>query len=536
MDARSLLDLGLLVARLFLAVTFAVAALAKLRSPASTREAMAEFGIPAALAGSAAVAVPLVELAVAAALVFVPTAWYGAVAAVALLTVFVLAMLVNLARGRRPDCRCFGEVTSQPIGLKTVLRNVILAAIGLFVAIQGPADPGPSVFAWLTPLSVSDRVFAAVMIACIGLLVVVAWIIAQLLAQNGRLLNRLEALEEFVAGGAAGLEAMTASRGASSAQNGIMPQPTAAPASGPGLPLGTRAPSFELPGVEGELRSLDGLLASEVPVMLVFADPGCGPCNALMPEIGTWQRAYSDLLTIALISRGTPDSNRAKRDQHGLQAIVLQANYEVADSFEAHGTPSAVVVNADGTIGSFVAAGADAIRGLLADTLQRLSSPPGEQPQLLPMAGQHDHQHTPTGAGIGRPAPGFELDDLDGRQVGVGDLRGERTLLLFWNLGCGFCQQMLPRLKEWEASAPPGAPRLVLVSSGSREDNRAMGLRSTVLIDPSGKIGGSYQAYGTPMAVMIDANGTIASNVAAGAEEVMRLAASDAGRSVPAAG
>jgi hypothetical protein len=109
-------------------------------------------------------------------------------------------------------------------------------------------------------------------------------------------------------------------------------------------------------------------------------------------------------------------------------------------------------------------------------------------------------------------------------------------MLLFWNLGCGFCQQMLPRLKEWEATAPPEAPRLVLISSGSNEDNQAMGLRSTVLIDPSGQVGGSYQAYGTPMAVMLDANGMIASNVAAGADEVMKLAASDAGRSVPAAG
>jgi thiol-disulfide isomerase/thioredoxin len=38
-------------------------------------------------------------------------------------------------------------------------------------------------------------------------------------------------------------------------------------------------------------------------------------------------------------------------------------------------------------------------------------------------------------------------------------------LVLFWNPGCGFCQQMLPDLKEWEAGAPEGAPRCLLLGS-----------------------------------------------------------------------
>src|SRR5207248_9691484 len=87
------------------------------------------------------------------------------------------------------------------------------------------------------------------------------------------------------------------------------------------------------------------------------------------------------------------------------------------------------------------------------------------------------------GAEVGDPAPEVELRDLDGNTVGLAAQRGGETLVLFWNLGCGFCQQMLPDLKAWEANPPPGAPRLVVVSSGSAEDNRAMGLKSRVVLD-----------------------------------------------------
>jgi thiol-disulfide isomerase/thioredoxin len=49
-------------------------------------------------------------------------------------------------------------------------------------------------------------------------------------------------------------------------------------------------------------------------------------------------------------------------------------------------------------------------------------------------------------------------------------------LVLFWNPGCGFCQQMLPDLKQWESNPPEEAPKLLLVSAGSEEVNKEMGL------------------------------------------------------------
>jgi protein-disulfide isomerase len=97
-------------------------------------------------------------------------------------------------------------------------------------------------------------------------------------------------------------------------------------------------------------------------------------------------------------------------------------------------------------------------------------------------------------------------------------------LVVFWNPGCGFCQQMLPDLKEWEANPPEGAPKLLLVSAGTEEANREMGLISPVVLDQNFAIGREFGAGGTPSAVLVDAAGRVASEVAVGAPAVLELA------------
>jgi thiol-disulfide isomerase/thioredoxin len=59
---------------------------------------------------------------------------------------------------------------------------------------------------------------------------------------------------------------------------------------------------------------------------------------------------------------------------------------------------------------------------------------------------------------IGDLAPPIELEELGGESVRLEDFRGDKTLVIFWNPGCGFCQQMLPDLKEWEENPPKEHP------------------------------------------------------------------------------
>jgi peroxiredoxin len=134
----------------------------------------------------------------------------------------------------------------------------------------------------------------------------------------------------------------------------------------------------------------------------------------------------------------------------------------------------------------------------------------------------------------GEPAPELRLPDLTGKLVDLADFRGSQTLVLFWNPGCGFCQRMLEDVKRWEARPPQGAPQLLVVSTGTVEANEALGLRSPVLLDEGFHAGSTFGANGTPMAVLIDAEGKIASQVAAGAQAVLALAGHQQDTTVPA--
>jgi hypothetical protein len=83
---------------------------------------------------------------------------------------------------------------------------------------------------------------------------------------------------------------------------------------------------------------------------------------------------------------------------------------------------------------------------------------------------------------------------------------------------------VLDDLKEWEQNPPEGAPKLLVVSSGTKGANREMGLSSTVVLDQNFAVGQSYGASGTPSAVLVDEEGNIASEVGVGAPAVLGLA------------
>ena len=53
--------------------------------------------------------------------------------------VFSVAIALSLARGRAPECHCFGQLHSAPAGPMTLARNAVLAALAVFVHHPGRA-------------------------------------------------------------------------------------------------------------------------------------------------------------------------------------------------------------------------------------------------------------------------------------------------------------------------------------------------------------------------------------------------------------
>lgn len=210
-----------------------------------------------------------------------------------------------------------------------------------------------------------------------------------------------------------------------------------------------------------------------------------------------------------------------------MRNVLLQKDREISEAYKVSGTPIALLINPDGTIGSELAPGAEPIKALIARSVGVPSVPAPLPTPTLNGNGNGNGTAARTATQVvtlGEVAPGFTLPDLSGKPVSLADFKGSKTLLLFWNPGCGFCQQMLADLKAWENKPPKSAPKLLVVSTGSVADNKALGLKSTVVLDQSFSVAPSFGANGTPMAVMVDGSGRLASSLAIGANAVMTLA------------
>jgi LPXTG-motif cell wall-anchored protein len=312
--------------RIALSVVFGTAGITKLLDQRGAREAAKNFGAPESWAPAVAVLLPIAELGTAIGLLLSRSMYVSALAALLLLCVFIVAISVNLARGRTHDCHCFGQLHSRPLGWSTLARNLIFALGAGIVLWQSRAHSLPSVF------STRAEIDSSGFLLLIGLLVIVSGFLLYSKRRQKRLsVNASPALK--------------------------------------GLPVNSLAPEFELDAYAGGKSSLAQLLAYGKAVLLIFTNPTCGPCVVLFEEVRLWQESHSEQLTIALISFGTIKENFVNVARNGLGQVLLQREREVAEQYGANVTPTAVVVNANGRIASPVAAGADEIRKLLTTIL-----------------------------------------------------------------------------------------------------------------------------------------------------------------------
>lgn len=337
------------IAQLVLFAVFAIAGVAKLVDPAGFRNGLAGFGVPFGLHRPTAAALPWVELAVAALLLLPATVWWAGLAALLCLSAFTTLIGLHLAQGRRPSCNCFGQASPQPISGNSLLRNGALIACSLLIVSFGPSHEYSGPVAWWQAFATEFDVASSLIGVLLVLAMLSGWVVFGLLRQQGRLMLRIDNLELRI-------EAA-----------GIGPAVPAAPTS-MGLPLGQPAPGFALPQLDGGQLSLDALRAAGKPLVLVFSDPQCGPCTALLPQLSAWQRQHGDDLTLVLVSRGMADDNRAKIGTLRMNHVVLQADREVANAYLAQVTPSAVRIDRDGTIGSSLALGELDIAALVQET------------------------------------------------------------------------------------------------------------------------------------------------------------------------
>jgi peroxiredoxin/uncharacterized membrane protein YphA (DoxX/SURF4 family) len=333
------MDSVVLAARLVLCAVFVVAAIGKLIDLPASRRSLVGFGVPERAATILGTALPFAELAVAIALLFEPTAQWGALGALLLLVAFIAGISHALRQGEAPDCNCFGAIHSEPASAKTLVRNVVLAVIALIAVIWGP---GPAIDSW-----VSDRTAAELVAAITGTLALALLLIGvPMWLENRRLRVDLAKADERLE---------------------RLPH---------GLPVGSLAPEFAVPDGKGGTMTLTSLLAPGNPVVLFFAAAGCGPCEPMLPDLRRLQEIAADRVTIGLIGISTIDRYNRVKATHGEETKLVEACkidpqldnelnelVEVSHAYDVHHSPSAVIVTPAGTIGS---ATVDARRAILA--------------------------------------------------------------------------------------------------------------------------------------------------------------------------
>jgi uncharacterized membrane protein YphA (DoxX/SURF4 family) len=119
------------MAALVVAVVLLVAGVSKLARPAEWRSQARGLGVP----GLVSAVVPFVEVLLGALLLVQVQRHVVAWLAVGLFGAFTALLALRLAQGQHPPCACFGSLSSKPIGLSHVARNVALICLGVAAAL-----------------------------------------------------------------------------------------------------------------------------------------------------------------------------------------------------------------------------------------------------------------------------------------------------------------------------------------------------------------------------------------------------------------
>ncbi len=125
-------------------------------------------------------------------------------------------------------------------------------------------------------------------------------------------------------------------------------------------------------------------------------------------------------------------------------------------------------------------------------------------------------------AELGKPAPDFELKDLDGKVVKLSDHKGKTVVLEWFNPECPFVVYAHGegQLKDQAARTAKDGIVWLSINSGAEgkqgtgvEKNRkAMAnwkMSNPILLDEKGEVGRRYDAKNTPQMFVIDAKGVL---------------------------
>lgn len=319
-----------LVVALTLVAVLLTSGIAKLRDPRATRDAFDALRVPSVVpADAAAAALPWVEIALAVLLLVSPAGWLVPVTVA--LALLMLSYTVIVARALGFDepvtCSCFGSLGRHDVDRTTLGRNVLLVVLSV-AAVWFAADGGAA------PAAFADldgggwwALAAAAAAAAVAVLVV------------GAPSSRRAQV-------AADQELLDYER---------QPIPYAV---------------VTLPG--GRTSTLAELAATQARLLVVL-NPHCGPCVRTAEKLDAWATELDPVVGVLAVYPDEPSAARAT--EHAPELAVSEPELNVRRLFPL-GTPSAVLLGADGFLAGGPVVGEDPIAEFVAAVLGALADQP----------------------------------------------------------------------------------------------------------------------------------------------------------------
>lgn len=315
-----------LIVLLTLAVVLLVSGVAKARDSRATRDAFQALRVPGpARADVAAAALPWVEIALAVLLLATPTGWLVPVTLAVLMLMLAYTGLVARALGfdEPVSCSCFGSLGRHEIDRTTLGRNLLLAALagaGVWFALDGGSAP-----------------------AVLGDLDAAGW----------------WALAAAAAAAAAAVLVVGVPSPPSSAAGSDLLDYERQP-----IPYGV----LTLP--DGRSATLAELATTQARLLVVLKN-GCGPCDRIALRLDEWVAQLDPVVGVLALYSYKPPGDADLF--HSPDLMVLEPELNVSRLL-SRGTPSAVLLGADGYLAGGPVAGEDNVAGFVEDVLAELSA------------------------------------------------------------------------------------------------------------------------------------------------------------------
>ncbi|HEY1784749.1 MAG TPA: DUF2092 domain-containing protein [Pirellulales bacterium] len=141
--------------------------------------------------------------------------------------------------------------------------------------------------------------------------------------------------------------------------------------------------------------------------------------------------------------------------------------------------------------------------------------PPAGWKEVDQLADAMPDPEEPSSPLMGKLAPDFQLETLDGKLAGVAEHRDHQVVILdFWATWCGPCRKALPTVAKVAAEyRDRGVAFYAIDLKDSRDDVARVladaGLDIPVLLDHDGSVGELYDAKIIPQTVLIGKDGTM---------------------------